>query len=61
MLLDFRELVRDQVGEFGDIWRHGIVANRVAIDRFLQYCHEQGITRTRLAPEQVFAKGTLDT
>lgn len=61
VLLDFRELVRDQIGEFGDIWRHGIAANRAAIDRFLQYSHEQGITRTRLAPEQVFAKGTLDT
>ena len=61
MLLDFRELVRDQAREFGDIWRHGVAANRSAIDRFLQYRHEQGITRTRLAPEQVFAKGTLDT
>jgi 4,5-dihydroxyphthalate decarboxylase len=59
--LGSRELVRDQLSALGDVWKHGLSANRSVVETFLDYNFEQGVTRTRLAPEQVFAAGTLDT
>jgi 4,5-dihydroxyphthalate decarboxylase len=56
-----RELIRDEVREFGEIFTHGIAKNRRPIDCFLDYCAEQGVTSRRLPIEQVFAAGTLDT
>jgi 4,5-dihydroxyphthalate decarboxylase len=56
-----RELLRDEVAELGEVYAHGIAANRRAIDAFLDFCHEQGVTKTRLSDEQVFARGTLGT
>jgi hypothetical protein len=44
-----RELLRDELGELGEVYTHGIARNRSAIDPFLDYCFEQGVTRTRLA------------
>ncbi|MGD9943795.1 MAG: hypothetical protein AB7L76_06905 [Burkholderiaceae bacterium] len=37
-----------------DLWSYGFSANRTAIDTFLRYCHEQGITRRRLEAGQLF-------
>lgn len=49
-----------RVGEtmFGDgeYWPYGIAPNRVTIDAFLQYCHEQAVCRKRLRPEDLFVK-----
>jgi 4,5-dihydroxyphthalate decarboxylase len=56
-----RELLRDEVAELGEVYTHGIAANRRAIDAFLDFCHEQGVTKARLSDEQVFARGTLGT
>jgi 4,5-dihydroxyphthalate decarboxylase len=45
-----------------DFWPYGIEANRVTLDTFLRYSHEQGLAARRLAPEDIFApetKGTL--
>lgn len=61
MTLHNREAFRDQLRDLGDAWRHGIAANANTIDTFLDYNYEQGLTKTRLSREQVFASGTLDT
>jgi 4,5-dihydroxyphthalate decarboxylase len=54
-----REAIRDQVRDLGDAWRHGIAANRNTIETFLDYNYEQGLTKTRLGLEDVYAAGTL--
>lgn len=36
-----------------DLWSYGLSANRTAVDTFLRYCHEQGITRRRLQADQL--------
>jgi len=56
-----RELMRDQLKKWGDVYAHGIKANKSAIDFALDYSHEQGITKDRLSVEQMFAADTLDT
>lgn len=61
MTLHNREAFRDQLSNLGDAWRHGIAANANTIDTFLDYNYEQGLTRTRLSREDVFAAGTLDS
>ncbi len=61
VIIHMREKLLDQIREWGDVHQHGIAANRNAIDSFLEYNHEQGLTATRLSLEQVFAGDTLDT
>lgn len=61
MTIHNRELMREQLHEWGDVYKNGIGANRNTIETFLQYCHEQGMTRDRMRLEQVFAAETLDT
>ncbi|HEV7665519.1 MAG TPA: ABC transporter substrate-binding protein [Chloroflexota bacterium] len=56
-----RELLRDEVAEFGEIYTHGLSNNAKVVDLFLDYCYDQGVTSRRLSREQVFAAGTLDT
>ena len=55
--LAFQEQLRD----WGDVWQHGISANRNTIDTFLDYNFEQGLTPTRLTVEEVFPSSTLNT
>jgi 4,5-dihydroxyphthalate decarboxylase len=38
---------------FGELWPYGIEKNRTTLDAFLGFCHEQGICRRRLAPEDL--------
>ena len=52
------EEARSLMGE--DWWPYGLQANRHVLDTFLRYHHEQGLSRRRLQPEQIFAKETLD-
>jgi 4,5-dihydroxyphthalate decarboxylase len=59
--MSMRELMRDEVAEFGEVLTHGIAKNTRPIELFLDYSHEQGVTSSRLSVEQVFAAGTLDT
>jgi 4,5-dihydroxyphthalate decarboxylase len=61
MTLHNREAMRDQLRDLGDAWKHGISANQNTIDSFLDYNFEQGLTRSRLRNDQVFAKSTLET
>jgi 4,5-dihydroxyphthalate decarboxylase len=52
------EDVRLEMGE--DWWPYGFDANRTVLDTFLRYHHEQGLSRRRLTPEELFAPETLE-
>jgi 4,5-dihydroxyphthalate decarboxylase len=51
------EETRREMGE--DWWPYGLEANRAVLDTFLRYHHEQGLSKRRLAPEDLFARETL--
>jgi len=44
-----------------DWWPYGVDANRTAIDTFLRYHHEQGLSKRRLTAEDVFVPELLTT
>jgi 4,5-dihydroxyphthalate decarboxylase len=52
------EEARRELGE--DWWPYGIAANRHVLETFLRYHHEQGLSKRRLQPEELFAPETLD-
>jgi 4,5-dihydroxyphthalate decarboxylase len=52
------EEARSLMGE--DWWPYGLAANRHVLDTFLRYHHEQGLSRRRLQPEEIFAQETLE-
>jgi 4,5-dihydroxyphthalate decarboxylase len=52
------EEARRELGE--DFWPYGFHANRHVLDTFLRYHHEQGLSKRRLAPEDLFAPETLE-
>lgn len=53
--------VQDARRELGDDWwSYGFAANRHVLDTFLHYHHEQGLSKRRLQPEELFAKETLE-
>jgi 4,5-dihydroxyphthalate decarboxylase len=43
-----------------DWWPYGVDANRHALETLTRYAHEQGVTRRRLAVEELFAASTLE-
>src|SRR6185436_1718392 len=43
-----------------DPWAYGLEANRHVIEKFLAYCHAQGITARTTAPVELFAPSTLE-
>jgi 4,5-dihydroxyphthalate decarboxylase len=43
-----------------DWWPYGVEPNRHVLDTFLRYHHEQGLSKRRLAPEDLFAPETLE-
>jgi 4,5-dihydroxyphthalate decarboxylase len=53
------EEARREIGE--DWWPYGLEPNRHVLDTFLRYHHEQGLSKRRLAPEELFAKETLES
>ena len=53
------EEARALLGE--DWWPYGLEANRHVLGTFLRYHHEQGLSKRRLAPEELFAPETLQT
>ena len=54
--------VEDTKREMGnDWWPYGLEANRHVLDTFLRYHHEQGLSKKRLAPEELFARETLES
>jgi 4,5-dihydroxyphthalate decarboxylase len=42
-----------------DPWEYGLAPNHHTLERFLTYCDQQGVTSRLLAPEELFAPGTL--
>ncbi len=52
------EEARRELGE--DFWPYGFHANRHVLDTFLRYHHEQGLSKRRLAPEELFAPETME-
>jgi hypothetical protein len=44
-----------------DWWPYGLAANRLAVDTFLRYHHEQGLSARRWTVEEVFSPDLLDT
>jgi 4,5-dihydroxyphthalate decarboxylase len=57
----FRERYLEAAAKWGDVFKYGVKANQATMDAFLEYNLEQGMISKRLAPEQIYAKGTLDT
>ncbi|MSQ19833.1 MAG: ABC transporter substrate-binding protein [Betaproteobacteria bacterium] len=53
--------VEDARREMGDDWwSYGLAPNRHVLDTFLRYHHEQGLSKKRLKPEDLFARETLE-
>jgi 4,5-dihydroxyphthalate decarboxylase len=53
------EEARREMGE--DWWPYGLAPNRHVLDTFLRYHHEQGLSRRRFSPEELFARETLES
>lgn len=56
-LVSHTEEIRKEMGE--DWWPYGLEPNRKALETFLRYHHEQGLSKRRFAPEELFAPETL--
>jgi 4,5-dihydroxyphthalate decarboxylase len=53
--------VEEAVRELGpDWWQYGFHANRHVLETFLRYHHEQGLSKRRLQPEDMFAPETME-
>jgi 4,5-dihydroxyphthalate decarboxylase len=62
MLPWFVAHVEETQREMGDDWwSYGLAPNRHVLDTFLRYHHEQGLSKRRIAPEELFAKETLES
>ena len=56
-LLAELEEARREMGE--DWWPYGLEPNRKVLETFLRYHHEQGLSKRRFNPEELFAPETL--
>jgi 4,5-dihydroxyphthalate decarboxylase len=52
------EEARREMGD--DFWPYGFDRNRKTLETFLRYHHEQGLSKRRLEPEELFAPETLE-
>ena len=43
-----------------NFWRYGVEANHKALDAVMRYTHEQGLTKRRVAIEEIFHPSTMD-
>ena len=43
----------------GDWWPYGLAANRKVLDTFLGYHFEQGLSKRRYSPEELFLPETI--
>src|SRR5262249_39504797 len=43
-----------------DYWSYGVEPNRHVLETFTRYHHEQGLSPRKVAPEELFARSTLD-
>ena len=53
------EEARRELGE--DWWPYGLAPNRSVLDTFLRYHHEQGLSKQRLQPSDLFAPETRES
>lgn len=53
------EEAKRDMGE--DWWPYGVSPNRHVLETFLRYHQEQGLSKRRLSPEELFAKETLES
>lgn len=60
-ILYLRETFKQQHEEWGDVFAHGITANKATIDTFIQFNIEQGLVKGPFSYEAIFAADTLDT
>jgi 4,5-dihydroxyphthalate decarboxylase len=44
-----------------DIFPYGLAANRMVIEKAMEFSHEQGLTPRVMTPEEVYAPTMLDT
>ena len=44
-----------------DYWPYGLEPNRGTLETFLRYSHDQGLARTLLSPEQLFAPESIES
>jgi 4,5-dihydroxyphthalate decarboxylase len=51
------EEARREMGE--DWWPYGLAPNHKVLETFLRYHHEQGLSKRRFTPEELFARETL--
>jgi 4,5-dihydroxyphthalate decarboxylase len=58
-IVDDYEAARDLMGD--DFWPYGLEANRVTLETFVRYAHQQGIAARALPLDELFATATLDT
>ena len=56
-----RERLKEQFERWGDPWKYGIRQNRSTLDALLRDNYEQGMTRSRLSDQDLFAASTLET
>jgi len=52
------EWLKREMGD--DWWPYGFARNRHVLDTFLRYHHEQGLSRRRVQPEELFVAETLE-
>lgn len=52
------EDARRELGE--DWWPYGVAPNRHVLETFLRYHHEQGLSKRRFGPDELFAPETLE-
>ena len=53
--------VEEAVREMGeDWWPYGLEPNRHVLDTFLRYHHEQGLSKRRLTPDELFAPEAIE-
>jgi len=53
------EQARDLMGS--DFWPYGLQPNLQTLETFLRYSHEQGLSKRRLAPHELFAPETFES
>lgn len=54
--------VEETLADMGpDWWPYGFEKNRATLDTFLRYHHEQGLSKRRLTPDELFAPEALET
>lgn len=54
-------IARDRELLGNDWWPYGVAANRTALDAYLRYSHEQGLSKRRYAIEDIFVPSLLET